>query len=153
MLIKRLIINGTQYPLAVNQSGKGIPNEQTEGSIGGLYMDTETGTLYKCTAAGDEGFIWAPALDGLEAQFRNSSLAGKTCVCFGDWVTACREAPGDYPSVLGRITGMTVINGAIGPSRMASKSEAYLEPFCMFSLADAVATGDWSAQDEKIELM
>lgn len=365
MLFKRLIINGDEYPLAVNQSGVGLPTAQTEGSIGGLYMDTGTRKLYKCTRTENHEFVWEPVgeeiledgsrslgatpltteraghlrlespvtcsytiqaptvgdwkgqftfydatfaqkdgflefhasesatawyscfaellLEGLTpgmqyrlivdaegcdwdlnnsvtngccgvyekngdymaamssieppgnnlvftataqevkvriypsasahfaagesvARIRDvyvnladggfqhtqkmdiqgyfsgteereewipagsviraepdcqvyllpenrepiSHLAGKTCVCFGDWVTACKAAPEDYPSILAKRTGMTVINAAIGPGRMASKSEQDLEPFCMFSLAQAAATGDWSAQDEWI---
>ena len=47
-----LRINGIDYPIAVNISGNGAPTPGTEAEVGMLYMDTDTGDLYKCTAVG-----------------------------------------------------------------------------------------------------
>lgn len=58
MLYKRLIINGTEYLLAVGQSGPGVPGTDTLGAIGVLYMNTDDGSLYKCTGADDGVYTW-----------------------------------------------------------------------------------------------
>ncbi len=60
MLYRRLIINGTEYVLAVSQSGSGAPAETTVGAVGVLYMDTDDGSLYKCTGAADGKYTWEP---------------------------------------------------------------------------------------------
>lgn len=39
-------------------SGKGAPNIATEGAVGRLYMDEDTGDLYKCIAAEDGVYTW-----------------------------------------------------------------------------------------------
>lgn len=58
MLYKRLIINGQEMRLAVNQTGKGAPTASTPGSVGVLYMDTDTGDVYKCTGGEDGAWLW-----------------------------------------------------------------------------------------------
>jgi len=50
-LRRNLQINGTVYPLAVNQYGSGAPTASTIGKPGVLYLNTGNGNLYKCTAA------------------------------------------------------------------------------------------------------
>ena len=61
-LRRNLQINGTTYHLAVNQYGAGKPNGQTAGKPGVLYMDTETGKLYKCVKMENGLATWAPAI-------------------------------------------------------------------------------------------
>ncbi len=60
MLYKRLIINGKEYLLAVSQAGSGAPTATTPGAPGLLYMDTDTGDLYKCRSADavNEVYTW-----------------------------------------------------------------------------------------------
>lgn len=58
MLYKRLIINGTEYPLAVSQSGVGAPGAATSGAEGVLYMDTVSALVYLCTGGGDGNWNW-----------------------------------------------------------------------------------------------
>lgn len=41
--------------------GIGAPTSSTEGAVGCLYMDTDTGDLYKCTAVADGVYTWVPA--------------------------------------------------------------------------------------------
>lgn len=53
MLYRKIEFNGVEYPLAVGQSGKGAPTEQTPGCCGCTYLDTDSGTLYACIS--DEG--------------------------------------------------------------------------------------------------
>lgn len=38
--------------------GKGAPTASTEGAVGLLYMDTDNGSLYKCTAALNGVYTW-----------------------------------------------------------------------------------------------
>lgn len=68
-LRRRLVINGTEYVLAVNQTGKGKPTEETVGLPGVLYMDEDTGNIYKCTAAVDGVFTWKPLATGGGVNF------------------------------------------------------------------------------------
>lgn len=44
--------------------GKGAPTETTEGAVGCMYMDTDTGALYKCTAVDDGLYIWQTSEGG-----------------------------------------------------------------------------------------
>lgn len=53
MLYRKLEINGVVYPIAVGQSGKGAPTEDTPGRCGITYLDIDTGILYGCIS--DEG--------------------------------------------------------------------------------------------------
>lgn len=44
--------------------GSGAPTATTEGAVGCLYMDTDTGALYKCTAVADGVYTWVEAGNG-----------------------------------------------------------------------------------------
>ena len=44
--------------------GSGAPTTSTEGAVGCLYMDTDTGNLYKCTAVADGVYTWVEAGNG-----------------------------------------------------------------------------------------
>lgn len=68
-LRRRLVINGTEFVLAVNQTGKGKPTTATVGIPGVLYMDEDTEELYKCTAAEDGVFTWKPVTTGGGVNF------------------------------------------------------------------------------------
>ncbi len=46
-------------------TGASAPTSTTEGDIGCLYMDTDTGELYKCIAAVDGVLTWEPAVSKL----------------------------------------------------------------------------------------
>ena len=45
-------------------TGTGAPKTSTEGAVGELYMDTDTGALYKCVSVGNGGYVWEPAGSG-----------------------------------------------------------------------------------------
>jgi len=45
-------------------TGKGAPTTATEGAVGMLYMDTDTGELYKCTAVADGAYTWGKVGSG-----------------------------------------------------------------------------------------
>ncbi len=64
MFYSNMNINGSEFQLAVNITGKGEPTTSTEANVGMLYMDTESGALYKCTAAADGVYTWVPVGGG-----------------------------------------------------------------------------------------
>lgn len=72
---------------------------------------------------------------------------GKTCVCFGDSIVGNMASPNDYPTVLGKETGMTVINAGFGGCRMSASTDTVYNAYSMVKLADAIAIGDWSEQE------
>ena len=39
-------------------TGSGAPTAATEGAVGCLYMDTDSGSVYKCTAAAAGAYTW-----------------------------------------------------------------------------------------------
>lgn len=49
-------------------TGKGMPTTSTIGAVGCLYMDTDSGAVYKCTAASDGVYTWVDALDSAEMK-------------------------------------------------------------------------------------
>ena len=59
-LRRNIQINGEIFHLAVNQYGSGEPAGTTPGKPGVLYMDSETGELYKCRTADAEKnrYVW-----------------------------------------------------------------------------------------------
>ena len=48
-------VDASQIPCI---KGSGAPNSAIEGAVGCLYMDTDTGDMYKCTAAADGTYTW-----------------------------------------------------------------------------------------------
>lgn len=75
-------------------------------------------------------------------------LEGKTVVCFGDSLFGMYRGETSAPAWVGYVTGATVYNVGFGGCRWANHpSHGYAE-FSMWALADAVATGDWSTQDQ-----
>ena len=55
---KRIIADGVEYLIAVNIADSGTPTSNTEASVGMLYMDTDTGEMYKCTSAVNGVYTW-----------------------------------------------------------------------------------------------
>jgi lysophospholipase L1-like esterase len=87
----------------------------------------------------------------IEGDAPDGPLVGMTCVCFGDSITGNYANPFDYPSIIARKTGMNVVNGGFGGCRMAQHPTNAYNAFSMHSLADSVASGDWSVQDAAVE--
>ena len=79
-----------------------------------------------------------------------SRLEGKTLVCFGDSITGMFAAPTDYPSVIAKLTGMTVYNVGMEGCRMSRHPDQYYDAFCMYRLAGAVTSGDYSLQEAAV---
>lgn len=66
MVYRRIIIDGQEMILAVGQSGKGPPCEDTPGCCGVTYLDTESDTMYKCIADEDGCCVWEPIASDAE---------------------------------------------------------------------------------------
>lgn len=111
----------------------------------------------------EETFYWEISYDGgknwitLDIKARGEDgqslqpLSGKVIVNFGDSIFGNATAPNDVSSKLASVTGATVHNVAFGGCRMSVHSSSYYAPFSMYRLADAVVTGDFSAQEEALE--
>lgn len=59
-----LNIFGVEAKQIPSITGSGAPTTATEGAAGCLYMDTDTGELYKCTAAAADNYTWQPLGSG-----------------------------------------------------------------------------------------
>ena len=76
-------------------------------------------------------------------------LCDKVIVNFGDSIFGNARPPKDVSTYLSNETGATVHNVAFGGCRMGKRSGNW-DYFSMYRLADAIATGDWSLQDDAI---
>lgn len=79
-------------------------------------------------------------------------LYGKTCVAFGDSLFGMYRGETSAPAYIGYLTGATVYNVGFGGCRMSVHPSTGYDEFCMHALADAVTTGDWTAQDAAINV-
>lgn len=80
-------------------------------------------------------------------------LRGKTAVFFGDSLMGNYQNPYDYPYLVGKYTGMNVINMGFGGCRMAvvnDASDSTRPALSMVSLAEAIATDDWTDIDGRL---
>ena len=69
--IRRLTINGVEYDLAVGQAGSGAPGRAYPGVVGQIYMDTDTGDLYKCVSAENGAYVWESANEATKLTAKN----------------------------------------------------------------------------------
>lgn len=72
---------------------------------------------------------------------------GKKIVNFGDSIFGITRPPKDVSSYLAEDTGATVYNCGFGGCEMSEHANSNYNPFSMYSLAEAVATGTWTAQE------
>ena len=123
----------------INLSGSFTDSTTLESIPGGVTVEANPAcTVYKVTGGGT-------------VQAAKSRHDGKICVCFGDSVTGNMASPYDYPTILGKETGMQVINAGFGGCRMSdTHTTAAYAAFSMVKLADAVTSGDWSLQDSNV---
>lgn len=60
--------NHNQYGVEAKEipclTGYGEPTTETEGAVGCLYMDKDTGAVYKCTSATDGSYVWEAFASG-----------------------------------------------------------------------------------------
>lgn len=76
-------------------------------------------------------------------------LAGKTIANFGDSIFGNARPPLDVSTFLAEGTGAAVRNCAFGGCRMGPHT-GHWDAFSMYRLAEAIAGGDYSVQDEAI---
>lgn len=79
-----------------------------------------------------------------------SRLQGRTLVCMGDSITGMFAPPADYPSVIARLTGMTIYNLGMEGCRMSYHPDRYYDAFCMYQLAEAITSGDYTYQEAAV---
>jgi hypothetical protein len=77
----------------------------------------------------------------------SAALTGKTVVCFGDSLFGMYTGDTSAPAYVANKTGATVHNVGFGGCRMSEHPYVGYNEFCMYALANAVASGDWSLQD------
>lgn len=82
---------------------------------------------------------WTP----INTTKASSVLADKTIACFGDSITA----RGYYQVAITAKTAMIAPNIGFGGTRMAYHTDPNYDAFSACRLADAIVSGDWSAQD------
>lgn len=65
--VKHLNLFGVDAKQIPCITGEGAPTTATEGAVGCLYMDTQTGEVYKCTAENGGAYTWAAFAGGAGA--------------------------------------------------------------------------------------
>lgn len=63
--VKSLNLFGVEAKEIPSIAGSGAPTTETEGAVGCLYMDTDTGAMYKCIAVTDGAYEWVDVNDKL----------------------------------------------------------------------------------------
>ena len=56
--VKSFDLFGQQVTQIPSTTGEGAPTAYTEGAVGCLYMDTNTGQMYKCISVINGVYIW-----------------------------------------------------------------------------------------------
>ena len=59
--VKHLNIYGVEAKEIPCINGEGEPTESTEGAVGCLYMDVNTGCIYKCISVDNFTYTWVSA--------------------------------------------------------------------------------------------
>lgn len=164
----RLYVNGTCIVVAMYYSN--AKDDGTEGSIGtvsgsGSHTDitvpdgktflalncsmnhsNRVNVIHRLTQYDSEKSICFPRL-----VYGTQEWIGKKIVNFGDSIFDNGQATGeDVSTYLAQKTGATVLNCAFGGCRMGAHTASQFDAFSMYKLADAVATGVWTEQDEAL---
>lgn len=127
--------DGTERTKVINKSGEFTDSY----SLGALSKGTKitcepSCEVYSVSGGGGSGGAALP-------------LEGKTVVCFGDSLFGMYTGDTSAPAYVAKSTGATVYNVGFGGCRMSVHPYTGYNEFCMYALADAIASGDWSAQD------
>lgn len=77
-------------------------------------------------------------------------LFGKTIVNFGDSIFGNAQPPSDISTFLAERTGATVYNCGFGGCRMTPHPTAEYDAFCMYNLATAISSGDFTLQENAV---
>lgn len=87
---------------------------------------------------------------GADTMKMFAPLHGKTIVNFGDSIFGKRRPPDDISTELAALTGATVHNCGFGGCHMSNHWTSTYSAFSMCNLADAIVSGDWTAQETAI---
>ena len=123
-----------------------IVTEKTELSSGVEIPDLIIPELVELRTKPD-GTVCETLDDAVWAKARK--LKGKTIVNFGDSIFGNARPPEDVSTFLANLTGATVHNCAFGGCRMGVHI-GHWDAFSMYRLADAIATGDYSLQNDAL---
>lgn len=81
-------------------------------------------------------------------NYAQKPFLNKKIVNFGDSIFGQTRPPKDISSYLAEKTGATVYNCGFGGCEMTTHAQSNYNPFSMCNLADAVASGVWTTQEE-----
>lgn len=89
--------------------------------------------------------------DNLDFQIDTNAkhLKGKKILCIGDSLFGLYHGSDSTPAFVAERTGATVYNGGFGGCRMSVHPSAGYAAFSMCKLADAIATGTWTQQNNE----
>ena len=138
--VSRMELNDLYINLADTGTGKTSIMSRTgiftgSAEITGIFEGVKVTAEPACTV-----FTKAPP-DNVKAFY------GKTIVCFGDSMFGYIRDETAATAHLAKHTGATVHNIGFGGCRMSAHPNDGYKEFSMYNLADAVATGDFSAQE------
>ena len=89
------------------------------------------------------------AEENLNFDIGKPLLSGRKVVVFGDSIIGMSRDQTSVPACAAAYTGAEVYNVGFGGCRMAVHPSVGYAAFSMWALADAVASGDYSSQDEQ----
>ena len=99
----------------------------------------------------DPYFVFNGVFDeNLYPVYLKTTTYGKKIVNFGDSIFGNIRPPFDLSTMIAKYTGATVYNCAFGGCCM-SQADGHWDAFCMYNLADAIATDDFTLQDDALE--
>lgn len=112
------------------------------------YLYIQKSTAYNFTQ-GVQQTVYVSSVEKL------CPLANKKIVCFGDSIFGnFRDTNLDdvsIPKMIEKCTFASVYNCGFGGCRMAEHPISYWDAFGMHSIADSIASGDWSVQEQAIK--
>lgn len=154
-------INGTESAYCVGGCGESHTREKENSALSHLftcyvsdnnatYESDGTKTAFCNYGCGKSDIVVNEGSKLIKEDHRK--LIGKTIVNFGDSIFGNMRPPNDISTVLADITGATVYNCGFGGCRMGWHSLLNFDAFCMYRLADAITTRDFSLQEEAFNL-
>ena len=84
---------------------------------------------------------------GVFDGYAKMPFEGKKIVNFGDSIFGQTRPPRDVSTYLAEKTGATVYNAGFGGCEMSRHTDTNYNAFSMYMLADAIASGNWTAQE------
>ena len=143
--------DGTEVSLGVVSQGASVditvPDGKTFLALNCLMNHSnKVNVIHRLTQYDNEKNISFPRL-----VYGTQEWIGKKIVNFGDSVFDNGQTINeDISTYLTQLTGATVLNCAFGGCRMGAHTASQFDAFSMYKLADAISTGDWTAQDEAL---